>query len=114
MGTDMGLDARKAEVRRFWEAASCGEVYAEGDTAEGKLRQNGEARYRLEPYTADGRSSRAECHQAGACDIRCAVSFGDLLLSEADQQHASLGLTLARRAWHGRSSAACRCSGCCR
>jgi ubiquinone/menaquinone biosynthesis C-methylase UbiE len=50
MGTDMGLDAHKAEVRRFWDAASCGEVYAEGDTAEDKLRQNGEARYRLEPY----------------------------------------------------------------
>jgi len=50
MGTDMGLDAHKAEVRRFWEAASCGEVYAEGDTAEDQLRQNGEARYRLEPY----------------------------------------------------------------
>jgi SAM-dependent methyltransferase len=50
MGTDVSLDARKAEVRRFWEAASCGEVYAEGGTAEEKLRQNGEARYRLEPY----------------------------------------------------------------
>lgn len=50
MGSDVGLDARKAEVRRFWEASSCGEVYAEGDTAEDKLRQNGEARYRLEPY----------------------------------------------------------------
>jgi ubiquinone/menaquinone biosynthesis C-methylase UbiE len=50
MGTDMGLGARKAEVRRFWDAASCGEVYGEGDTVEEKLRQNGEARYRLEPY----------------------------------------------------------------
>jgi len=50
MGTDVGLDARKAEVCRFWEAASCGEVYAEGSTVEEKLRQNAEARYRLEPY----------------------------------------------------------------
>lgn len=83
MGTDMGLDARKAEVRRFWEAASCGEVYAEGDTAEGKLRQNGEARYRLEPYTADGRSSRAECHQAGARDEPLGKLVGYLASDEA-------------------------------
>jgi ubiquinone/menaquinone biosynthesis C-methylase UbiE len=50
MGTEVGLDARKAEVRRFWDAASCGEVYAEGSTAEEKLLRNGEARFRLEPY----------------------------------------------------------------
>jgi len=50
MGTDVGLDSDKTEVRRFWEAASCGEIYAEGDTADEKLRQNAETRYRLEPY----------------------------------------------------------------
>jgi ubiquinone/menaquinone biosynthesis C-methylase UbiE len=49
----MDLNVRKTEVRRFWEAASCGEVYAEGPTAEEKLRQNAEARYRLEPYIRD-------------------------------------------------------------
>ena len=53
MGTTEGLDARKAEVRRFWDAASCGEVYAEGSTAEEKLLRNAEARSRLEPYIRD-------------------------------------------------------------
>jgi SAM-dependent methyltransferase len=40
----------KAEVREFWEAASCGEVYAEGLSAEQRFRTHAEARYRLEPY----------------------------------------------------------------
>jgi hypothetical protein len=35
----------------------------------------------------------------GACKIRSAVSFGDLLLGEAGQQHAGLGLTLAKKFW---------------
>jgi ubiquinone/menaquinone biosynthesis C-methylase UbiE len=49
----MDLSSQKTEVRRFWEVASCGEVYAEGNSAEEKLRQNAEARYRLEPYIRD-------------------------------------------------------------
>jgi SAM-dependent methyltransferase len=40
----------KAEVRGFWDAASCGEVYAEGATADQQFRRHAEARYRLEPY----------------------------------------------------------------
>jgi len=40
----------KAKVRGFWDAASCGEVYAEGLTAEQQFRRQAEARYRLEPY----------------------------------------------------------------
>jgi len=40
----------KAEVRGFWDAASCGEVYAEGLSAEQRFRAQAEARYRLEPY----------------------------------------------------------------
>lgn len=43
----------KAEVRRFWEAASCGEVYAGGGTAKDRLRQQAAARSRLEPYIRD-------------------------------------------------------------
>ena len=34
-----------------------------------------------------------------ACEIRSAVSFGDLLLGEVGQQHVGLGLTLAKRFW---------------
>jgi ubiquinone/menaquinone biosynthesis C-methylase UbiE len=40
----------KAGLRDFWDAASCGEVYAEGPTAEHQLREHAQARYRLEPY----------------------------------------------------------------
>lgn len=40
----------KAEVRDFWGAASCGEVYAQGVRAEQRFRQHAEARYQLEPY----------------------------------------------------------------
>ena len=35
----------------------------------------------------------------GACEIRSAVSFGDLLLGEAGQQHTGRGLTIAKRFW---------------
>ena len=49
----MDLNADKSELSRFWEAASCGEVYAQGGTVDEKLRQQGEARYRLEPYIRD-------------------------------------------------------------
>jgi ubiquinone/menaquinone biosynthesis C-methylase UbiE len=47
------LNTEKTEVRRFWEAASCGEVYAEGDSVAERLRRQAEARYRLEPYIRD-------------------------------------------------------------
>ncbi len=42
----------KAEVRDFWDAASCGEVYAEGDTLEEQFQAHERARYELEPYIA--------------------------------------------------------------
>jgi hypothetical protein len=34
-----------------------------------------------------------------ACEIRSAVSFGDLLLGEVGQQHTGHGLTIAKRFW---------------
>jgi SAM-dependent methyltransferase len=40
----------KVEVREFWDAASCGEVYAEGLSIEERFHAHAEARYRLEPY----------------------------------------------------------------
>lgn len=40
----------KAEVREFWDAASCGEVYAEGLTTQEQFRRQEEVRYHLEPY----------------------------------------------------------------
>ena len=40
----------KDEVRDFWDAASCGEVYAQGDTLEQQYAAQAKARYELEPY----------------------------------------------------------------
>jgi ubiquinone/menaquinone biosynthesis C-methylase UbiE len=49
----MDIVAQKAEVRGFWNAGSCGEVYAAGLAAEEGFRTHAEARYRLEPYIRD-------------------------------------------------------------
>jgi ubiquinone/menaquinone biosynthesis C-methylase UbiE len=43
----------KAEVIQFWNAASCGEVYAEGLNPEQQFQRHAEARYSLEPYIRD-------------------------------------------------------------
>jgi SAM-dependent methyltransferase len=43
----------KDEVREFWDAASCGEVYAQGDTVEEQYAAQAKARYELEPYIAE-------------------------------------------------------------
>lgn len=40
----------KADVREFWDAASCGEIYAEGLDAQQRFRKHSETRYRIEPY----------------------------------------------------------------
>ena len=46
----MNAPELKTEVRRFWNAASCGEVYAEGADAEQRSIRQADVRYRLEPY----------------------------------------------------------------
>jgi len=43
----------KAAVLKFWDTASCGEVYAEGSSLDQQFQQHEEARYRLEPYIKD-------------------------------------------------------------
>jgi hypothetical protein len=43
------MTSEKAEVREFWNARSCGEVYAPSNTAE-DFRAHAAVRYRLEPY----------------------------------------------------------------
>jgi len=48
--TAMNVPDLKDEVREFWDAASCGEVYAEGVTIEQRFRNHADERYRLEPY----------------------------------------------------------------
>lgn len=44
---------KKEEVLAFWDAASCGEVYAEGETSEEQFQAHSRARYNLEPYILD-------------------------------------------------------------
>ena len=44
------MDLAKQVVRDFWDEASCGEVYAEGATAEERFHSHAAARYSLEPY----------------------------------------------------------------
>jgi SAM-dependent methyltransferase len=43
-------DTLKEQVQEFWNAHSCGEVYAEGDGLRTRLESEYEARYALEPY----------------------------------------------------------------
>ncbi len=49
-GADLETSDLKAEVRGFWDAASCGEVYAGSPLAGQRFGQHAEARYSLEPY----------------------------------------------------------------
>lgn len=45
-----GGDTLKGEVGEFWERASCGEVYAEGEDERARFEAQAQARYRMEPY----------------------------------------------------------------
>ena len=40
----------KEKVRDFWDASSCGEIYAQGDSAREQYRAQAETRFALEPY----------------------------------------------------------------
>lgn len=50
--TDAGSADLKAQVQAFWDAASCGEVYAAGTTPQEYYESHRRARYALEPYIA--------------------------------------------------------------
>jgi len=47
------MDALKFAVQDFWDAASCGEIDAVGDSLEAQFTAHAEARYALEPYIRD-------------------------------------------------------------
>jgi hypothetical protein len=55
----MDVPDLKAEVRDFWDAASCGEIYAEGLDAKQRFSRHAEARYRLEAKAPGRMSSRS-------------------------------------------------------
>lgn len=86
----------KDSVRDFWDAASCGEVYAEGDTIEEQFRAQERARYALEPYIA----SFAGFRDGGGKDIlEVGVGMGADHIRWARQAPRSLaGVDLTPRA----------------
>ena len=43
----------KSQVRDFWNNASCGEVYASGQSELNYYESHNKARYELEPYIRD-------------------------------------------------------------
>lgn len=58
-------DDLKASVQEFWDAASCGEVYANGTTDRDRYESQARARYSLEPYIGDF----AKFATARGCDV---------------------------------------------
>jgi SAM-dependent methyltransferase len=46
-------DSLKSAVRNFWNAGSCGEIYADGISDLDYYKQHSKARYELEPYICD-------------------------------------------------------------
>lgn len=58
-------DVSKDDVRSFWEAGACGEVYASGDTPRERYDSHADARYELEPYIP----SFARFHEGGGKDV---------------------------------------------
>ncbi len=46
-------DDLKAQVAEFWERASCGEVYAQGENLRERLDAHARARYAVEPFIFD-------------------------------------------------------------
>lgn len=47
------MDEQKLAVQQFWDAASCGEVYAVGALETDQFNSHSKSRYELEPYIAE-------------------------------------------------------------
>jgi SAM-dependent methyltransferase len=86
----------KESVREFWNAKSCGEVYAEGDSPAEKLAQQARERYILEPYIA---AFAGFSHGAGKDVLEIGVGMGADHLEWAKSSPRSLtGIDLTDRA----------------
>ncbi|MFZ0301087.1 MAG: class I SAM-dependent methyltransferase [Terracidiphilus sp.] len=90
------MNTEKQAVKDFWNRASCGEVYAGGDTMRNRLDAQAEERRRLEPYIAEfARYSSAK----GKRVLEIGVGMGADHLEFAKAQPASLtGIDLTERA----------------
>jgi ubiquinone/menaquinone biosynthesis C-methylase UbiE len=58
-------DSLKSEVREFWDAGSCGEVYAVGVSDLDYYKEHSKVRYDLEPYIRDF----AKFHEGSGKDV---------------------------------------------
>jgi ubiquinone/menaquinone biosynthesis C-methylase UbiE len=86
----------KSSVADFWERASCGEAYAEGDTLRERFRTQAAARYELEPYLHDFARFR---DGAGRDVLEIGVGMGADHLKWAKSRPRSLiGVDLTTRA----------------
>jgi SAM-dependent methyltransferase len=90
------VTATKTDVRDFWEQASCGEVYASGDSLAAQLETQARIRYELEPYLAPF----ARFHEGRGKDVlEIGVGMGADHLEWAKSRPRSLtGLDLTERA----------------
>jgi SAM-dependent methyltransferase len=86
----------KRRVHDFWDAASCGEVYASGGSPREQLETQAAERYRLEPYLA----AFARFPEGRGLDVlEIGVGMGADHLQWARQQPRSLtGVDLTQRA----------------
>lgn len=92
----MQPDSRKTAVHDFWNAASCGEVYAVGISELEMLKVQEQARYQLEPYLA--KFARFN-EQAGKDVLEIGVGMGADHLQLARSRPKSLnGIDLTQRA----------------
>ena len=87
---------KKADVRDFWDAASCGEVYASGDSEKQYYESNSRKRYELEPYILDfARFQDA----AGKNVLEIGVGMGaDHAQLASAHPHSLIGVDLTPRA----------------
>ena len=86
----------KREVQDFWNAGSCGEAYAQGETFRQQLESHARARYELEPYLKP--FARFE-EGAGKTVLEIGVGMGSDHLQWALSQPAHLsGIDLTERA----------------
>jgi SAM-dependent methyltransferase len=86
----------KTAVRDFWQAASCGEVYAVGSDRREALERHFQERYKVEPYL----EKFARFHEAaGLSVLEIGLGMGADHLRFAEQAPRSLvGVDLTRRA----------------
>ena len=86
----------KDDVREFWNAASCGEIYAVGADPRERLAQHARMRYELEPYI-DSFARFGESKGLDVLEIGVGMGADHLRLAEAHPKRL-IGVDLTPRA----------------